>query len=118
MLVSKHKERKYEAEAVCCKVHSAVELVCVLLQSGSTPKELAQRAGHMTIVRLLSGPDTYQQNLDAGLGGAVRIAILSWYSVDGSPACVNAKVGICESVEYTCKVVISIAFLSCNTFFR
>ena len=25
----------------------------------------------MTIVRLMSGPDTYQQNLDAGLGGQV-----------------------------------------------
>ena len=25
----------------------------------------------MTLVRLLAGPDTYQQNLDSGLGGQV-----------------------------------------------
>ena len=43
----------------------------MLLQNGATPKDLAQRAGHMTIVRLMSGPDAYQQNLDAGLGGQV-----------------------------------------------
>lgn len=47
----------------------------VLFQDGATPKDLAQKAGHMTLVRLLSGPDTYQQNLDAGLGGQVSIAM-------------------------------------------
>ena len=47
----------------------------MLLQNGATPKDLAQKAGHMTIVRLMSGPDTYQQNLDAGLGGQVSAAL-------------------------------------------
>lgn len=47
------------------------------MQDGATPKDLAQRAGHVSVVRLLSGPDTYQQNLDAGLGGAVSIALNS-----------------------------------------
>lgn len=46
----------------------------VFLQNGATPKDLAQKAGHMTIARLMSGPDTYQQNLDAGLGGQVSAA--------------------------------------------
>ncbi len=44
----------------------------LLLQRGQTPKDLAQKSGHMSAVRLLAGPDTYQQNLDAGLGGQVH----------------------------------------------
>ena len=44
-----------------------------MLQNGQTPKDLAQKAGHMSVVRLLAGPDTYQQNLDSGLGGQVTL---------------------------------------------
>lgn len=51
--------------------------MCTLLQNGATPRDLAQKAGHMTIARLMSGPDTYQQNLDAGLGGQVGAALHS-----------------------------------------
>lgn len=38
-------------------------------QRGQTPKDVAQQAGHTKLVRLLAGPDTYQQNLDSGLDG-------------------------------------------------
>ena len=41
------------------------------MQNGATPGELAKKAGHVSIGRLLAGPDTYQQNLDAGLGSQV-----------------------------------------------
>ena len=42
-----------------------------LLQRGQTPRDVAQQAGHTKLVRLLAGPDTYQQNLDSGLDGRV-----------------------------------------------
>ena len=44
-----------------------------MLQNGQTPKDLAQKAGHMSVVHLLAGPDTYQQNLESGLGGQVTL---------------------------------------------
>ena len=46
---------------------------CCMLQNGQTPKDVAQKAGHMSVVRLLAGPDTYQQNLDSSLGGQVTL---------------------------------------------
>ena len=55
--------------------------VCALLQNGYRPEDLAKKAGHMSIVRLMGGPDTYQQNLDAGLGGQVSVALHSLQSM-------------------------------------
>lgn len=60
-----------------CTVQPYWLCVYVLLQNGATPQDLAQKAGHMMIVRLMSGPDTYQQNLDAGFGGQVSAVLHS-----------------------------------------